>query len=281
MLAIDPMHNLYIGTAKHIFTKVWQKRDLIGSYEIQVINDRISSLNKPSEVSFGRLPACMEYCRKFTAEQWLLWVNYYSLYCLHQVLPAEHIECWRQFVLASHIFCKHVLTSDDIKVADALILQFCKKFETLYYGSSTVTPNIHLHAHLAKCISDFGPISTFWLFSFERFNGTLGDEPTNNRSIEKQMMNRYLKDNSHLQLLSLLQNHSMSSTSFCKDVMEHALNFTSTRHLDQYKNVDSAANRDQSHKDFISDKKYTFHCPDEDQVQLVYSFYNCPNTDII
>ena len=54
------------------------------------------------------------------------------------------------------------------------------------------------------CVRDFGPMCSFWLFSFERLNGILGDEPTNNRSIELQLMNRFVKDNSHLHLLSAL-----------------------------------------------------------------------------
>ena len=49
------------------------------------------------------------------------------------------------------------------------------------------------------------------------------------------MMNRFLKDNSHLQLLSILQRHSVGDTPFCKDVIDHVLGqFISTRHLDQY-----------------------------------------------
>ena len=48
----------------------------------------------------------------------------------------------------------------------------------MLYGPETVTPNIHLHAHLIECIQDYGPMSNFWLFSFERFYGILGDEQT-------------------------------------------------------------------------------------------------------
>ena len=44
-------------------------------------------------------------------------------------------------------------------------------------------------------------MASFWLFSFERFNGLLGDQPTNNCSIEVQLMQRFLNDNAHLQLL--------------------------------------------------------------------------------
>ena len=41
-----------------------------------------------------------------------------------------------------------------------------------------------------------------WLFPFERFNGILRNQPTNNRSIEIQLMRRFHKDNSHVQLVN-------------------------------------------------------------------------------
>ena len=72
-----------------------------------------------------------------------------------------------------------------------------------------VTPNIHMHCHLAECIRDYGPLSSFWLFPFERYNGILEGTPTNNRSIEVQIMKRFLQD---IQNISLLQgNHDTSS----------------------------------------------------------------------
>ena len=59
---------------------------------------------------------------------------------------------------------------------------------------------MHLHLHLKDCILDFGPIYAFWLFSFERYNGILGDIPTNNRNVELQLMNRFTRDNYILNL---------------------------------------------------------------------------------
>ena len=56
------------------------------------------------------------------------------------------------------------------------------------YGRDCITPNIHMHAHLASCVRDYGPLHAFWLFSFERYNGILGRQPNNNRSIEIQVM---------------------------------------------------------------------------------------------
>ncbi len=90
MLIIDPMHNLYLGTAKHIFNNVWLKRGVISTSYVQKINERIRCLVVPPEVRFNGLPACMEHSSSLTAEQWMLWVNYYSLYCLYQMVPVRY-----------------------------------------------------------------------------------------------------------------------------------------------------------------------------------------------
>ena len=57
-----------------------------------------------------------------------------------------------------------------------------------------MTPNMHKHIHLCDCLMDFGPVYAFWLFSFERYNGIMGSFQTNNRSIEIQLMRKFLRD---------------------------------------------------------------------------------------
>ena len=85
MLIIDPMHNLYLGTAKNIF-RFWRSSGIIDERALRVVNSRISQLVVPSTVRFSSLPASTE-STNFTAEQWMVWVNYYSLYCLYEQLP--------------------------------------------------------------------------------------------------------------------------------------------------------------------------------------------------
>ena len=41
---------------------------------------------------------------------------------------------------------------------------------------------------------------SFWCFAFERYNGILGSMPNNNRSIEVQLMRRFLQENQVLTL---------------------------------------------------------------------------------
>jgi hypothetical protein len=52
-----------------------------------------------------------------------------------------HWNCWRKFVLACRRLCSVFITVNNAKVADRLLIEFCKKFEQLY-GQDFVTPNM-------------------------------------------------------------------------------------------------------------------------------------------
>ena len=132
----------------------------------------------------GRIPGKISSSFSgFTADQWKNWTLVYSLFALKGILPEEHLQCWRFFVLACKALGKRVLTHSDIEIGDKYLMQFCKTFETLY-GKDLVTPNMHLHGHLKEFLLDYGPFQSFWCFSFKRFIGILGSYHTNNRSIE-------------------------------------------------------------------------------------------------
>ena len=96
--------------------------------------------------------------------------------------------------MACRILCQNTISNDDITLVDALLLQFCRRVERMY-GESAITPNMHLHGHLSYVLKDYGPVQEFWLFSYERYNGILGRQPTNNKLIEPQLMKRFLHDN--------------------------------------------------------------------------------------
>lgn len=114
----------------------------------------------------------------FTGDQWKNWTNLFSLIALRGFLVGDHLECWRHFVLASRILCSPTITKTQLIVADTL--RFCERIVRLY-GEQIATPNMHLHCHLRECI-DYGPVHSFWLFSFERYNGLFGRIHTNNKS---------------------------------------------------------------------------------------------------
>ncbi|CAG2197637.1 unnamed protein product [Mytilus edulis] len=191
MSVIDPMHNLYQGTAKKMI-KLWSELKILESDKLKIIEKRVDSVSVAANV--GSLPRKIATSfGGFTADQWKNWTNVFSIFALKGVIPSEDFEVWRKFVLASRCITTKTITTVDILKYEKLILEFCSGFERIY-GDTKVTPNMHLHYHMADCIRDYGPVYSFWLFSFERYNGHLGSLPNNSRSIELQIMRRFLRD---------------------------------------------------------------------------------------
>ena len=189
---IDPMHNLFLGIAKHLIT-IWKDNGILTNIHFQNIQQKIEIMNVPLDV--GRIPYRIESgMASLTADQWKTWTCLYSLYVLHDVLPKEHLNCWWLFVQACILIFQPVLTHKAIDKADEFFMEFCQVVENLY-GTQSCTINLHLHCHLAKCLHDYGPVHSTWCFSFERYNGILGGTPNNNRSlqVEKTMMNRFIQ----------------------------------------------------------------------------------------
>ena len=85
------------------------------------------------------------------------------------------------------------ITRSELDLADALLLKFYRQVELLY-GKDVITPNMHLHCHLKQCLLDYGPVHNFWLFAYERYNGILESFPSNHRSLEIQLMKRFLRE---------------------------------------------------------------------------------------
>ena len=89
---IDPMHNLFLGTAKHIL-QTWKERDILKESQFPLIQSKIDNISVSRKV--GRIPGkILHGFSRFTADQWKSWTLIFSIFCLHSVLPPEHLECW-------------------------------------------------------------------------------------------------------------------------------------------------------------------------------------------
>jgi len=197
--AIDPMHNLFLGTAKYVF-KLWVNEGILTAPQLRKIDSRIQEVDVPPHL--GRLPKNISAnYGSFTAEQWKNWTIIYSLFALKDIIENKHLRCWQTFTLACRYLCKPIITEADIIKGDGLLFKFCKEFQSLS-GGKAITPKMHLHCHLREVIADYGPIQSFWCFSFERYNGIIGSIVTNNISVELQLM-RKLCTSKFLERISL------------------------------------------------------------------------------
>ena len=191
------MHNLFLGSAN--LKNIWlDDSSHISRKDLQHIQDTVENCEVPK--SMGRIHKedsdkfFIIHCR--SVEKWIL---VFSLLCLKECLPAEALECWRFFVQACHLLFQPLIREIDARAAHALLLQFCHSFKD-NYGAYTVTPNMHLHTHLLECILDYGPIYSFWLFSFERNLRVLPHQ--SEVSIEIQVMRKFLLDLTVQELVS-------------------------------------------------------------------------------
>ena len=185
MTVIDHMRNLFLGTAKYIL-KIWKKLGYLNKNKLDLMQEKTDQFAVPHDI--GKIPRKISFCFDgFDADEYKNWVMLFSIYVLADVIPKRDKECSRKFVLPCQYICKRIISENDITIAHGLLIQLCKDFE-IFYGKEKVISNIHLHVHLKDCLLDFGPIYSFWLFSFERYNGMLGNLPNNKKNIEPQII---------------------------------------------------------------------------------------------
>ena len=187
---IDPMHGLYLGSAKRIMQTEWL--NLLTKNDLDLIQERIDQCLHSGVI--GRIPRkIMSSFASLTADEWKNWTLLFSLISLCDILPLEHLQCWQLFVLACNIYSSSILTLNDIDNAHDLMRRFFTTAEQLY-GAKFLTINTHMHLHLQMCYKDYGPAYGYWLFSFERYNHILGKYHTNKLSVEIQLMRRFVND---------------------------------------------------------------------------------------
>ena len=196
---IDPMHNLFLGTAKRMLQNGWLENGLIRQKELEIIEERVSKCISP--ISIGRIPRKISsHFASLTADEWKNWTLMFSLIALHDILPTDYLVCWQLFISACSIYCSSIISLNDIERANDLMEQFFRAAERIY-GPSFLTFNTHLHLHLHQCYRNYGPCYGYWLFSFERYNGILGKFHTNQMSIETQLMKKFI-DNMYIKSLA-------------------------------------------------------------------------------
>lgn len=188
---IDPMHNLFLGTAKRM-VDIWTNCGFLTNATRTTMQKLADGVVAPP--GFPSLARKIE--RKFgfmTADDWKAWCLVYSPFVLKDVLAHRYYVHWMLFVSACRLLAKTVITYDEIDEAHRLLERFVRGCARLYQRQS-ITPNMHLHLHLRRVLQDFGPIYGFWLFSFERYNGYMKDAETNRKdAFELTFVKRFVE----------------------------------------------------------------------------------------
>ena len=104
---VDPMHNLFLGLAKHT-TKQWSDLGVLSNRDFIEIQDRVDSMCVPSKI--GRIPRKIaSNFFSFTADEWKHWILLYSVFALKNILADEHYSCWCTLCWLAGCYYKHNL----------------------------------------------------------------------------------------------------------------------------------------------------------------------------
>ena len=88
---IDPMHNLFLGLAKHT-TKMWIDAKILTSKDLNIIQEKVDFIIVPSKI--GRIPRKIgSNFAALTADEWKNWTLVLSVYALDGVLADDHYQC--------------------------------------------------------------------------------------------------------------------------------------------------------------------------------------------
>jgi hypothetical protein len=142
--------------------------------ELDEIQLMMEEFQVPSDV--GRIPRKVnsgEGFSNFTADQWRNFFTIYATITLWKYLPDIDRRILTNFVKICQILVCRIIRRDSLNEAHERLITIIKLIEQKY-GAGKITPNLHLSLHLYECACDYGPLYSFWCFSFERMNGILG-----------------------------------------------------------------------------------------------------------
>jgi hypothetical protein len=86
------------------------------------------------------------------------------------------------FVRVCTILVRRIVDVNEMEEAHMGLIEIIRLIEEKY-GEGKISPNLHLSLHLCECTYDYGPLYSFWCFSFERMNGFLGKIDSSFKSI--------------------------------------------------------------------------------------------------
>src|ERR1700722_70958 len=174
LCVVDPMHCLFLGVAKWIVTKLWIGEGILNDIKLKIMQERADKIKFPSDL--GRRPvriAIGEGFSNFTADMWKTFILIFAIPITWSFLEQIDRKILAYFVRACKILTSRELQKSELNEAFTKLVEVNKLIEHKY-GQEKISPNLHLCLHICECALDYGPLSSFWCYSFERMNGILG-----------------------------------------------------------------------------------------------------------
>ena len=164
---IDPMHCLFLGVTKWIVTKLWIGEGILNRENLKIMQEQADMIKITSDL--GRRPvriATGEGFSNFTADMWKTFIIIFATPITWDFLDEVDKKILAYFVRVCKILTSRELLKSELSEAFSKLVNMNKLIEQKY-GQEKISPNLHLCLHICECALDYGPLSSFWYFSFE------------------------------------------------------------------------------------------------------------------
>lgn len=187
-------HSVCLGTTRQLVSlwldsKHHDKEWYLGT-KTSNIEEELLSIKPPVEVT--RAPRSIHDRKYWKASEWRSFLLFYALPIMNGILKKKFWNHLFLLVFAMQILIQDAIKVSDVDVAERALRKFVFDFERLY-GAANVSFNVHLMAHLAASVRNWGPLWATSTFPFESFNGTLLKFFNGTTHVPTQIIKRFLR----------------------------------------------------------------------------------------
>lgn len=122
----DYMHSVLLAVSRQL-TELWLCSVGCSFYlgdptNITKIDDKLLQIHPPTNMH--RLPRSIKERKYWKASEWRNWLLFYSLPCLHGILPSRFLKHFSKLVQAIFLLLKSNIYPQELNDADVLMLEF-------------------------------------------------------------------------------------------------------------------------------------------------------------
>lgn len=186
----DVLHSCFLGVVQRWTKLIFDPKNNSEPYYvgnvIETVNDKLMLMQIPFCVS--RAPRSVKDLSLWEASEFRNWLFYFSLPCLHKLLPAKFLDHHILLVQAIYNLCKSEIKPNDLKEAKYLLIKYCSEFAKLY-GASEETFDLHLLLHYGSSVENIGPLWANSTFLFASTNDAMQKSMPGTLEMSLEMIN--------------------------------------------------------------------------------------------